>query len=109
MDLKGIRRALSAESGLLPGNRGFLLKPPGRPKAHVLLLHGFSASPWEVRNMLLHLKKRGYLVYAPRIAGHGSGRAAFDRGQRGRLDGQRRNRLCGAPQETGSEDDPDWA
>jgi carboxylesterase len=63
---------------LIPGNRAFLLKPKQRSKASVLLLHGFSASPFEVRDCGRHLQKKGYLVCAPLLAGHGSSRAEFD-------------------------------
>lgn len=38
----------------------------------VLLLHGFTASPHEVKWLGQHLAARGHTVYAPRIAGHGT-------------------------------------
>jgi len=78
MNLKAIQARIRSDSKLLPGKRSFLLKPKAKPKASVLLLHGFSASPWEVRECGLMLQKKGYMVYAPRIAGHGAGRADFD-------------------------------
>lgn len=58
--------------------QGFILKPAGKRRGAVLLLHGFSASPWEVYECGRHLSKRGYLVHGPALAGHGSTREAFD-------------------------------
>jgi carboxylesterase len=78
MNLRAIQARIRADQGLIPGNRAFLLRPKGRPKARVLLLHGFSASPWEVRECGLRLQRKGFLVYGPRVAGHGQDRQAFD-------------------------------
>ena len=36
----------------------------------ILLLHGFSGSPFEVRELGARLHKRGYHVYAPALPGH---------------------------------------
>jgi carboxylesterase len=49
-----------------------------KARPRVLLLHGFSASPWEVAGLARHLRQRGCLVEAPLLAGHGGGREAFD-------------------------------
>ncbi|MBK7864431.1 MAG: alpha/beta fold hydrolase [Archangiaceae bacterium] len=38
----------------------------------MLLLHGFTGSPWEVRPLGESLAARGYHVLAPRLPGHGS-------------------------------------
>jgi len=38
----------------------------------VLLLHGFTGSPWEVRPLGESLAARGYHVLAPRLPGHGT-------------------------------------
>ena len=38
----------------------------------ILLLHGFTASPHEVKWLGQHLAGQGHTVYAPRIAGHGT-------------------------------------
>lgn len=38
----------------------------------VLLLHGFSGSPWEVRPLGEALAARGFHVHAPRLPGHGA-------------------------------------
>lgn len=45
----------------------------------ILLLHGFSASPWELKELASHLKKKGHRVSVPLLAGHGAGRAEFDK------------------------------
>ncbi len=38
----------------------------------MLLLHGFTGSPWEVRLLGESLAARGYHVHAPRLPGHGT-------------------------------------
>ena len=51
----------------------FTLVPAGATGARaVLLLHGFTGSPWEVRLLGEALAARGFLVHAPRLPGHGS-------------------------------------
>lgn len=52
---------------------GFDLGPPVReaPVA-VLLLHGFTGSPWEVRPLGEALAARGVHVHCPRLPGHGT-------------------------------------
>jgi carboxylesterase len=37
----------------------------------ILLLHGFSGSPFEVRELGARLHRRGYSIYAPELPGHG--------------------------------------
>jgi carboxylesterase len=49
----------------------FLLHQPGS-SCGVLLIHGFMAAPYEVREWADDLFSRGYTVYAPRLAGHGT-------------------------------------
>lgn len=50
----------------------FTLRPPVENGASVLLLHGFSGSPWEVRPLGEALAARGYRVHAPLLPGHGT-------------------------------------
>ncbi|MFC4548022.1 alpha/beta hydrolase [Paenactinomyces guangxiensis] len=38
----------------------------------ILLIHGFTGTPSEMRPMGQYLKDRGYTVYAPLLAGHGT-------------------------------------
>lgn len=50
----------------------FTLGPPvPGARAAVLVLHGFTGSPWEVRPLAEALAARGYHVHAPRLPGHG--------------------------------------
>lgn len=52
---------------------GFTLGPPlGEAPVAVLLLHGFTGSPWEVRPLGESLAARGVHVHAPRLPGHGT-------------------------------------
>jgi esterase/lipase len=43
-----------------------------RPKAGVLLVHGYLAAPEEVRPLAKYLYQHGYTVFAPRLRGHGT-------------------------------------
>jgi esterase/lipase/1-acyl-sn-glycerol-3-phosphate acyltransferase len=38
----------------------------------IVLIHGYMAAPTEVKELALYLGKRGFLVYAPRLSGHGT-------------------------------------
>ena len=38
----------------------------------ILLVHGYMAAPPEVKELAAYLSKRGFLVYAPRVSGHGT-------------------------------------
>jgi len=49
----------------------FDLGPPEASTA-VLLLHGFTGSPWEVRPLAESLAARGFFVRTPRLPGHGT-------------------------------------
>lgn len=49
----------------------FDLGPPDAGTA-VLLLHGFTGSPWEVQPLAASLADRGFFVRAPRLPGHGT-------------------------------------
>jgi carboxylesterase len=50
----------------------FLLHHPTKSRNAVLLIHGLMAAPYEVRQWAENLFSRGYTVYAPRLAGHGT-------------------------------------
>lgn len=54
---------------VLPGAEPFFL--PGGPTG-VLLLHGFTSSPAEIRPLGSYLAAQGYTVYSPLLAGHGT-------------------------------------
>ncbi len=66
-----------------PGSVSFPLDPArtaaftlgplaGEADAAVLLLHGFTGSPWEVRPLGESLADRGFHAHAPRLPGHGT-------------------------------------
>jgi esterase/lipase/1-acyl-sn-glycerol-3-phosphate acyltransferase len=44
----------------------------GRKDLGVLLVHGYMAAPYEVRELAEYLGKRGISVYTPRVRGHGT-------------------------------------
>jgi len=53
--------------------RPFLLFPEGTPKSTgVILIHGFTASPAEMRPLGGKLRDAGYLVHGVRLKGHGT-------------------------------------
>jgi esterase/lipase/1-acyl-sn-glycerol-3-phosphate acyltransferase len=43
-----------------------------RPKAGILLVHGYLAAPEEVRPLAEYLHRQGYTVLVPRLRGHGT-------------------------------------
>ena len=45
---------------------------PADADAAVLLVHGFSATPWEMRPLAQELAQRGYAALAVRLPGHGT-------------------------------------
>lgn len=51
--------------------RPFFLKPL-RPKAGIVLSHGYMAAPAEVRALAEYFYKQGYAVYGVRLRGHGT-------------------------------------
>lgn len=61
-----IEESLGKEVG-----RPFLLTPE-HPKAGIVLVHGYMASPLEVRALAEFLVDRGYVVYCVRLKGHGT-------------------------------------
>jgi carboxylesterase len=55
------------EGGDLP----FFHQPAGA-RAAVLLVHGFTATPWEMRPLADHLGRQGFATLAVRLPGHGT-------------------------------------
>lgn len=55
-----------------PENLPFLFKPRHPNGKAVLLIHGFSASPYEMRALGNRLCAKGYLALGVRLAGHGT-------------------------------------
>ena len=50
----------------------FFCQPAGAATAAVLLVHGFAATPWEMRDLAEHLAKCGFASLAVRLPGHGT-------------------------------------
>ncbi len=84
MRLAAIQHKVREDRGLPNARRSFYFPPKGRPRGSVLLLHGFSASPYELFEFGRFLQAQGYRVHAPRLAGHGLGTEAFN--AKGRAD-----------------------
>ena len=59
-------------SPLDPAHTASFTLGPASAKTAVLLLHGFTGSPWEVRPLGEALAARGAYVSAPRLPGHGT-------------------------------------
>lgn len=61
---------------LLFANEKHLIKKPfyfeGNNKKAVLLLHGWTATPYELRRLGVFLNEKGYTAYAPLLRGHGT-------------------------------------
>lgn len=55
-----------------PENRPFLLEPQLPAKGTALLVHGFTASPWEMRPLGEALAEAGFLVLCVLLPGHGT-------------------------------------
>lgn len=47
------------------------LLSPERARASVLLLHGYTAGPWQLEELGARLNAAGFHYYAPRLPGHG--------------------------------------
>jgi len=53
-------------------NLPFLLSPAAAPRGGVILVHGFTASPWEMRLFGEALAEQGYAALGVRLPGHGT-------------------------------------
>jgi carboxylesterase len=60
------------EGVVRPENMPFLLEPEKPRGVGVLLVHGFTASPWEMRRLGEALAKNGYTAMGVRLPGHGT-------------------------------------
>lgn len=58
-------------TGILKGAEPFCLPGTDEHKA-VLLIHGFTGTPYDMRGLGEHLAAHGYTAYAPLLAGHGT-------------------------------------
>ncbi len=69
-----IRRRLK-KNQLIPiikGAEPYLLQPKQKTKIGVILIHGFTATPQEMKELGNYLYKQNITVYAPLLAGHGT-------------------------------------
>jgi len=59
---------------MLEGTEPFFLKPKSKnnKKVGVLLFHGWTSSPYELRKLGNFLEDKGFAVYAPLLSGHGT-------------------------------------
>ncbi|BCR06127.1 hypothetical protein DESUT3_31960 [Desulfuromonas versatilis] len=64
---KGLAAGVTREENL-----PFLRTPSGSARGGVLLVHGFTASPWEMRSPAEALAQAGFLCHAVRLPGHGT-------------------------------------
>ncbi len=55
-----------------PANRPYLLQPAESNGQGVLLVHGFSATPHELRELGEHLREQSFTVFGVRLPGHGT-------------------------------------
>ncbi|MHB8173401.1 MAG: alpha/beta hydrolase [Nitrospirota bacterium] len=65
------------KTGLLP-DAGPIFLPEKGPKA-VLLIHGFGATPFDLKPLAIALSKENITVYAPLLPGHGTSIQDFER------------------------------
>jgi carboxylesterase len=56
---------------IIADNLPFLLETKNSTKA-ILLIHGFTATPWEMREFAEYLHKNGFIVYGTLLPGHGT-------------------------------------
>ncbi len=54
------------------GNLPYFLSPKNSNGQAVLLIHGFGASPWEMRPLGDHLQQNNFTVFGARLPGHGT-------------------------------------
>ena len=71
-----LKRTLFADPELLyKEERDLINKPfyfPGTNGRGVLLIHGWTSTPYEVRRLGTYLNAHGYTVYGPQLKGHGT-------------------------------------
>jgi carboxylesterase len=74
--LKTVRNILFADPKYLLEKEKHLIKQPfyfqGINGKAVLLIHGWTSTPYEVRRLGMYLNENGYTVYGPMLQGHGT-------------------------------------
>lgn len=69
--VQALREASRKQGVMDPDNLPFMLCPHGAKQA-TLLVHGFTASPWEMRLLAEHFARAGFASLAVRLPGHGT-------------------------------------
>lgn len=69
--LLAAERERARRAGVPEEDLPFVITPAGATTA-VLLVHGFSATPWEMRPLAADLAERGFASLAVRLPGHGT-------------------------------------
>lgn len=74
--LASVKSILFADPKLLYKEERHLLNQPfyfpGTNGQGILLIHGWTSTPYEVRRLGTYLNEAGYTVYAPQLKGHGT-------------------------------------
>ena len=65
-------QALQPQPSIISSGQPFIIQPDPQNGECVVLVHGLLSSPEEVRGLAAKLAKRGYIVIAPRLKGHGT-------------------------------------
>jgi carboxylesterase len=71
--MEGLRARARAEGVIREDALPFLRAPGSRTRGGFLLVHGFTATPWEMRDLAEGLVGQGYTALAVRLPGHGTG------------------------------------
>ncbi len=69
LNLQNIFKAKAKVETNLPDN-GFEL--PGTNGEAIILIHGMTGTPHEMRFLANYLNRQGYAIYCPRLANHGA-------------------------------------
>lgn len=74
--INSVKSILFADPNLLlKEEKGLINQPfyfPGTNGKGVLLIHGWTSTPYEVRRLGKYLNENGYTVYGPQLKGHGT-------------------------------------
>ena len=77
MLLYGIGEKMSGEDAVCTPETASIYRERAGARSAVLLVHGYTGYPGELRSVADALYEAGHSVYAPRLPGHGTTRADF--------------------------------
>lgn len=60
-------------------NRSFVFEPEGEPRGVAVMLHGLTDSPYSMRSLAELYREHGFVVFVPRMPGHGTVPAGLTR------------------------------